>query len=510
MIIQTHTNSSGSYDLCVIGAGPGGFAGAIRATDFDKKVCLVEGGEIGGTAVRWGALASKTLWELAKDYAVASKTDRGYRSSALRVYYRSVKETVLQAIAEKQEQMLTQLQNLSPAESKGAGTVDFFRGWAKFLDEHTVEIQMSNASRRIIKAGYFLIATGSRPRNFPGFECDQIHLLNSDGVLGLSNFPRRLMIIGAGVTGCEYATIFSNFRQSKVYLVDNQSQILPYEDEDISTFVSNNLEANGVTIYHSAQLHDITYHDHELEVALKTAKGKIITKRVDTVLFSIGRQPNLERLNLEAVAVEPDPGGYLVSDDNCCVRANIYAAGDVTHRPALVNMAVMESRRAVRHMFTGHCNPFNYTNLCSVMFFYPAAAAVGLNEKTCRMRKIPYRAATYSNALLTRSIAMRATSGFVKIMVSDDDRQTILGMRAAGPQVSNTIMAIALLMDQGSGIDDVLKSMYPHPTMSEGIQECLRLLQGKSVFKPGAFPDLIRLKRWSPENGFGSLSSEPQ
>ncbi len=500
--MQQANKKRSDYDLCVIGAGAGGFAGAIRATDHGKRVCLVEAGSIGGASVRWGALASKTLWELAKDYAVASKTDRGYHARNIEVNYQAVIETVLAAVAEKQNQMLHQIRSLACDNPDGTGTIDYVEGRASFRNDRTIEIKDRYGNRKLVQADFFLVATGSRPRSLAGFPCDQLRLLNSDGILGLPRFPGRLMIIGAGVTGCEYATIFSNFRQTKVYLVDNQSQILPYEDEDISAFVSRNLEANGVTIYHSAHLHDIDTGKSHLKVALKLGGGRVITQAVDAVLFSVGREPNLEGLDLQAAGIEPDAGGYLNSDDYCRVKGNIYAAGDVTHRPALVNMAVMEARKAVRHMFTGHCSPFNYTNLSSVMFFYPAVAAVGLNEKGCRNKQIPYRAATYSNALLTRAIAMRAGSGFVKIMVSDDERQTILGMRAAGPQVSNTIMSIALLMDQGSGISDVIRSMYPHPTMSEGIQECLRLLQGKSTFKPEAFPDLISFRCWSPSTGF--------
>jgi dihydrolipoamide dehydrogenase len=136
------------------------------------------------------------------------------------------------------------------------------------------------------------------------------------------------------------------------------------------------------------------------------------------------------------------------------------------------------------------------------MFFYPAVAAVGLNEKACQKRNLPYRVATYANHLVTRAIAMRATRGFIKIIISDDDQQKILGMRAAGPEVSSTIMSIALLMDQEKGIQDVVKSMYPHPTMSEGIQECLLLLLGNSIYKPMAFPDHLRIRSWHPQTGY--------
>ncbi|MFC1798889.1 hypothetical protein ACFLZL_03685 [Thermodesulfobacteriota bacterium] len=136
------------------------------------------------------------------------------------------------------------------------------------------------------------------------------------------------------------------------------------------------------------------------------------------------------------------------------------------------------------------------------MFFYPAVAAVGYNEKTCRRKKIPYRVASYANALLPRAIAMRTLNGFVKIIVSDDGRDRVLGMRAAGPQVSNTIMSISVLMELDPHIQHMLRLVYPHPTMSEGVQECLRLLRGELVYKPGIFPEHIKIRSWHPDASF--------
>lgn len=495
-------NGQETFDLCIIGAGPGGFAGAMRAVDAGRHVCLIEGDEIGGTGVKWGALASKTMWELSKDYAVAAKRDRGYRSVALKVDYQALRDTVLLAVKEKQRQLLSQLETFAPGRRPGPGSVTYLRGWGSLAGGGRVAVDLRRGGRREIAADNILIVTGSKPRRFAHIPVDQERIFDSDGILGLTHFPRRLMIIGAGVTGCEYATIFSNFGQTRVFLVDHQERVIPYEDEDVSDFVSRNLERNGVRIFHSALVRDIEKNPRHLEVALTFAGGKAEVVPVDAVLISIGREPNIKALNLAAAGVTPDAAGYLDCDVDGRVADRIYAAGDVTHRPALVNMAVMESRHAVKHMFGLPTLPLNFPNMSTVMFFYPAVAAVGLNEKACRRKGIPYRVATYANALLPRAIAMRATKGFVKIIVSDDPAQKILGMRAAGPQVSSTIMSIALLIDQDINALDVIGSMFPHPTMSEVIQECLRLLVGKSIYKPEAFPDLLRIRRWHPERGF--------
>jgi dihydrolipoamide dehydrogenase len=486
------------FDVCIVGAGPGGFAGAMRAIDAGRNVCLIEGGEIGGTGVKWGALASKTMWELAKDYAVAAKTDRGYRCVDLKVDYQAVRKTVVEAVKEKQYQMLSQLETFAHGRWKGPGGITYLRGWASFIDAGHVNVDLPEGGRMTIAADHFLLSTGSKPRHFAHVPVDQERILDSNGILGLKQFPKRLMIIGAGVTGCEYATIFSNFGQTQVYLADHQARVIPYEDDDVSDFVSHQLEHRGVKIFHSTQLREIRPASDHLEVVLDFSDGHATVVEVDTVLISIGREPNTQRLNLSAAGITPDNGGYLDADQDCRVKGAIYAAGDVTHLPALVNMAVMEGRHAVKHMFNLPTSPLYFPNMSTVMFFYPAVAAVGLSEKACRRKRIPYRVATYANALLPRAIAMRADNGFVKIIVSDDPAQKILGMRAVGPQVSTTIMSIGLLIDKDENASDVLQSMFPHPTMSEIIQECLRLLANKSIYKPEAFPDYLNIRRWCP------------
>jgi len=496
------SNKPEAFDLCILGCGSGGFAAAIRALDLGKKVCLIERGQIGGAGVMWGALASKTFWELSKDYAIAAKKDRGYSTAGLEVDFSKVKATVLEAVKEKQNQMHLQVRDFSPESRQGPGTLIYKKGSGSFTTQNRLVITSKDQKKEEITCENVLIATGSSPRTIPGIEIDQERIFDSDGILNLKTFPKKLMIIGAGIVGCEYATIFSNFRQTKVYLADHMQRILPYEDPDISNFVSSNLVNSGVKIFHSAILKDISRGSQDLTVTLEFAESRTKQIRVDAVLVAVGRTPNLAALQLENLSLSPDEKGELPTDHHCRVRQNVYAAGDVTQYPDLVNIAEMEGRYAVKHMFGIRQRPLNYRNMSTVMFFYPAVAAVGLNEKNCQQQRIPYRVAKYANALLPRAIAMRALNGFVKIIVSNDDDQLILGMRAAGPQVSHTIMSIAFLMDQGQSIQNVLKTVHPHPTISEGIQECLRLLLGESLYKPHTFPQHLKIRTWHPEKGF--------
>ncbi len=497
------------YDVCILGCGPGGFAAAMRAFDFGKNVCIIEGGNIGGAGIVHGALTSKTLWELAKDYALASTTDRGYRVAGLMVDYQAVRDTVIQAAKEKQYQILSQIETFSPPRWKGPGSITLKRGFARFQDLNTVSVSIHGGTEELVKADNFVISTGSKPRDFPGIIIDNERIINSDGILSFRQFPKRLLILGAGIIGCEYASIFSNFGQTKVHLLDRQSRIIPFEDEDISRFVSHNLEQKGVTIHHNAILRAIHKRPEFLEVVVDYEDGRSQVLEVDAALVSVGRVPNVGLLELDRIGLVPNSRGAIETDAGCRARFNIYAVGDVTQHTALFNVAEMEGRYVAKSMFGKNNYPLRYHNMSTIMFFNPEVAVVGLNEQQCQEQKIPYRVGFYSNALVNRAIAMRRTDGFVKILISQDGQNRILGMRAAGPQASSTIMVIAHLMDQEKGLEEIMKSIHPHPSITEGIQECLRMLLGKSIYKPMVFPDYMSIKSWHPEMGYASMAAMP-
>ncbi len=485
------------YDLCVLGCGSGGFAGAMRAFDFGQHVCIVEGGEIGGAGVKWGALASKTMWELSKDYDVAARTNRGYQVTGLSVDFQQVMATVEEAVQERQYQMLSQLETFSPRHWNGAGSITLIRGWASFSDRNSVSVKTEEGLKKV-HAKNFLIATGSRPRGYSGIQTDQVRIFDSNGILSLKKFPKRLLIVGAGIVGCEYATIFSNFEQTKVHLVDRKPTVLPYEDKDVSSFVQQRLEQVGVRLHQSATLRDIVKKADHLEVVLDLDNGSCEIFEVDAALISVGRIPNLENLDLNRIGINVTEGGALTTDECSCVDGNIYACGDITYHPHLVNIAELEARMAARAMFDEATLPLNYRNMSAIMFLNPTVATLGLSEQQCQEQGIAHRVAYMTNEIMSRPIAMRSKQGFIKIMVTDDEEMKILGMRAAGAQVDNIVMAIANFMDHDKGAKDVLKSVYPHPSVSEITQECLRLLIGKSIYKAEAFPDIMRVSHWRP------------
>jgi len=492
------------FDLIILGSGPAGYSAAMRAYDFGKHVCIIEKKHLGGVGVMHGALTSKALWELSVDFAIAAAVDRGYRASGLTVDYAKVRKSVVQSAKSKQYQMLSQIETFSPDKSE-SGSLTLIYGTGKFLDRKSIEIELMNGGKRIVYAEHFVIATGSRPKEYPGIVVDQKKIFDSDGILRLHEFPERLMIIGSGIIGTEFATIFSNFKQTEVHLLDRAHRVIPFEDDDVSDLISENLAKNGVIIHHTANLRNIRPDGDAMQVVLDYEDGHSNVIEVDAVLISIGRVPNTDNIGLENVGIVPDERGNIGIDEMCCIsgqdgKCNIWAAGDVTGYSQLYSVAELQGRYIAEMMYADRITPISYANMSTLMFFKPEVASVGFNEKMLQKSKTPYKVVVYHNSLVNRTIAMRSTDGFIKILLSDDGTDRIIGMRAIGPQASAFIVTVAHLLHEGIGLADMMKTIHPHPSVTEGIQEALRVFNNKSIFKPKAFPNLIKTYSWKPEN----------
>lgn len=475
--------STEAWDLCVLGAGPAGYAAAMRAHDLGKRVVIVERGRVGGAGIHSGALSSKTMWHLSNDFACASATDRGYSAKGgLDVSYAMVIESVRAAVAERRSLLERQLERLATPSPRG-GTVRTVRGAARFLSPNAVEVKHADGTLSKIDATHFLVATGSVPRVPDGMPVDGELVVTSDQIESFPEFPESMVVVGAGVIGCEYATVFSNFGKTKINIIDRQPRILPFEDEDVAEVVAGSFERSGVTIHRSSKLETLRIVDGRVEYVITNAEGRAETIRVERALVSIGRVPNTRGLGLEAIGVRLEPNGSILVEDTRSSVPNIYAAGDVTMDIALVNVAELEGRFAAEAMFGLSPRPIHYEALSAIMFLRPEVASVGLNETKARKDRTPYRVGVLDNELVSRNIAMRSTSGFVKLLAARDSSK-ILGLRVVGPQASSTIQGIAFLIHMGATLEDIDHCVHPHPAIPEAVQECARMLLGRSVLKP--------------------------
>lgn len=478
------------YDLIVIGGGPSGYAGAMRAIDFSKRVLLIEKTRIGGAGIYNGVLTSKTLWEQALKVQSIREMIPNYE-----VDFDTVSKTVEEAVFERKTQMTVHLQLLQKLQNR---LFFYEKGNATLIDKHTVQITKDD-SVKTVTADFILIATGSRPRVPPNIKADEKIIVTSDGIRNFSTFPESMVVLGAGVIGCEFATIFSGFGKTKVNLIDKAARILPFEDEDIADIVKDNLEKNGAHAHHGASLKrmEVVNGRVEYELEYKSGAKELIT--VDKALISIGRVPNVENIGLENAGVKLNERGSIWDDDTQTNISNIFVAGDVTTEVALVNVGEREARHAVVRMFGPTVKPLSYKNISTIMFLNPEVAAVGMNEQDCVAKGIAHKVVKLDFSTNARAIAMRKTKGFFKIIVTNDNGMRILGMRAIGEHASSAIQAVAYLIYTNQGIRELADMMHPHPSIIEGVQECLRMLLNKSIYKPYVFKD--RLKCYVCENG---------
>ncbi len=478
-----------NFDLIVIGGGPAGYAAAMRGIDFGKKVCLIEKKRVGGAGVYNGALTSKTLWELANKVAGINESLISGGRSAYDVPWKTVRKVLDEAVFERKFQYSCHIKLLQ-TETTGK-LLRYERGSGSLVSQNEVKIK-HNGSEKTIRGEKIILATGSRPRRISGIKFDEKTILTSDGIDHLNDYPKSMVIVGAGVIGCEYATIFSNFGKTKVYLIDRQDHILPFEDRDISSLVASNLEAQGVTIHNNAHLERLEQKDGQVEYELKYPDGKTEIIQVEKALFAVGRVPNVESLGLENVGIEMSQRSRHIRDTDTLTNIpNIYAVGDISGHIALVNMGEIEARHAVEKAFTNKSEKLSYDNVCTIMFLKPEVAAVGLNESQCIEKNIPVKVVKVDYSVIARAIAMRKTQGFFKIIVSNDEKMTILGMRVVGEHASTAIQAVGLLIQMNAPIEVLSELVHPHPSIVEGIQECVRMLLNKSLFKSSVFKDKL-------------------
>ena len=482
------------YDVCVIGAGPAGFAAAMRAWDYGKRVALIERGPVGGAGIHNGALNSKTLWELSRDYQNALRRDRGFVSENVHVDFQQVVHCVNTAAAEKTEQLERQLAYLKEPQRDSPACVQLIRGTAKFLGPHSLHIEgLEPGEAQEITADNFVIATGSRPRVLPNIAVDGRYILTSDHLTKIQEFPRSVVIVGAGVIGCEFATILANYGHTKVYLIDRADRILPFEDEDIAGVIAENLVKKGVTIHHGCGLETLEVVDEQVHYTIRHKAGGLEKIVVDKAIVSIGRVPNTLSLDLDKAGLKLTDRGHLADTDTRTSVDHIYAVGDVTLDIALVSIGEIEGRRAIDHMYGNVTEPLSYENVSSIMFLDPEVAAVGLNELQAQKKSIPYKVAVYGYSLVNRAIAMRSTTGFIKLLVTNDDKMTILGMRAMGAHASTSIEACSLMIHQNRSVHELAELLHPHPAVTEALQDCTRMLLGTSILKPHVFTSELRL-----------------
>ena len=452
-------------DVIILGAGPGGLSAATALALHGLDVTVVNNGHLMGYGIE-GAFKSKAEFEIARLYAnTALRRDLFTMQPAPN--FGAVKGTIEHTAKHLSSGIKTRLQRLGIKLLKGVG---------QFVDPRTVVV-----GDDIVRAENIVIATGSVPRVFPGVTVDARRVLTSDEIVRLAALPESILILGAGVIGCEFASIFNELG-AKVLLVDTQAHILSSEDEDLSGFLASEFSQRGIEVIPSCRFEKLEVGEKGVSTILSAGQRV----QTESVLLAVGRNPSTSALNLDGAGVEVDERGYVQTDQD--MRTNvphIYAVGDVGLRNtptdiALVHVAQAEGRLAA-YSILGQPFTQNMDHVPYIIFTVPMIAGAGLSENVARGRHGKIRVGKYPYGRNHRAHALFAPVGFVKLVVGPEGDDSILGVRAIGRDADALVAAASTMIDQALPYTYILDSILPHPSLMECLQGAAHIVAGNAL-----------------------------
>ena len=450
-------------DLAILGGGPGGMAAALWGATQGLGVVLIDGGSFLGYGLH-GAYKSKALWESAKDWISAERLGWDCIPEARGTLFDTIHARVQTGMTDLTGMYLDYL-NLKK--------VRFVRGFGAFAGPHAIDVDGER-----VEANRIIIATGSRPRLIEGAAVDGKLIMTSDDIVDLRERFDSLVVIGAGVLGCEFSSIFSALGV-KVTLLDKAQRLLGNEDPDISELLTDIYSKDEIDVRRTARVKSVKAVNGEVRTELDDGSDFI----TDRALVSIGRVPCSDKLNLESVGVETDPWGFIPVNDNLQTSMpHVYAVGDVGQRNtpldlALVQVAEAEGRMAVKHI-CGESIDIHPEHVPFIVFTMPMIAGAGLNETQARKRYGSVRVAKFFNIRNHRYRAMQSHEGFLKLIVGPQGDDRILGVRAIGSQADNVIGEVSVLIDNKVPYTYLLDCIHAHPSLAESLQSAADVIAG--------------------------------
>ena len=460
-----------SYDLAIVGAGPGGYVAAIRAVSLGLRTIIIDRDKSpGGTCLNRGCIPTKVLCHISERYR---ETDE-YKNIGIVANDITLD---IEAIQNRKNSVISQLQkNLIQLISKKK--IDLIQGEAEVLKDKSINVKGESSDS--IKAKYILLATGSRSAVPASWEVDSDILMTSDEILNFKKIPKTLLIIGGGVIGMEFASIFSSFG-SLVTVVEALPSILPIEDQEISSGLKRALTKRKIVFYTDTKVSDIKKNRSSLQVSFTKPDGKSFEDNFEATLISIGRTPvldGIEKLNLETKNNEP----YIkVNEFYETSLPGFYAVGDLIGKTGLAHGASAEGIVFAEKIAGLNPKPLNYNHIPSCIYTDPEIARVGLTEKKAReVYGEEIETGTYPLRAIGKSLIANQIEGMVKIIIEKKYKE-IIGISLMGANVTEMIAGYTLGLNIESTLEDFSDTVFPHPSLSEMVMECAEKMAGKGI-----------------------------
>jgi dihydrolipoamide dehydrogenase len=462
-----------TYDLVVIGSGPGGYVCAIRAAQLGMKVAVVEKMKtLGGTCLNIGCIPSKALLHTSEMFDEA-----GHGLAPLGVVVSAPKLDLPAMMKHKDVTVAANVNGVAYLFKKNK--IDWVSGEGRISAAGRVAVKGADGKESTLETKAIVIATGSDVARLPGVQIDEKTIISSTGALSLASPPKKLIVVGAGVIGLELGSVWRRLG-SEVVVVEFLDHVLTGMDGEVSKLMQRTLEKQGFAFHLGHKLAKVETTGAGVKATIEPAAGgEAKTLDADVVLVSVGRRPFTEGLGLEAVGVKTERGQVVVDAHFATNVPGIYAIGDVIRGPMLAHKAEEEGV-AVAELLAGQAGHVNYGAIPSVVYTSPEVASVGKSEEELKAEGVAYAVGKFPFTANGRARAMRHTEGFVKIL-ADAATDRVLGGHIVGFGAGEMIHEIVVLMEFGGSSEDLARTCHAHPTMSEAVKEAAMAVAKRAI-----------------------------
>jgi dihydrolipoamide dehydrogenase len=461
---------SKQYDVIVVGTGPGGYVAAIRASQLGLKVATVEMAELGGICLNWGCIPTKALLKSAQVFEyIRHAKDYGISVADAQVNFKD---------------MIQRSRDVAGGMSKGIqflfrkNQIDVIEGFGKLTADKKLEVTDKNGQKTIHSAPHIILATGGRARELPHIKIDNQKIIGYRKAMTLEQQPKKLVVMGSGAIGVEFAYLYASIG-TEVTIVEYLPRIVPNEDEEISKQLEKSYKKMGIKILTNASVEAVDTSGSGCKVQVKTASGTE-TLECDIVLSAVGVTPNTENIGLESAGVKTDKGKIVVDEFYRTNVPGVYAIGDITSGPALAHVASAEGIICVEKIAGHHPQPLNYSNIPGCTYCQPEIASVGMTEEQARAAGHDIKVGKFPFSASGKASAGGVKDGFVKV-IFDAKYGEWLGCHMIGANVTEMIAEVVVARNLETTGHEIIKSVHPHPTMSEAVMEAAAHAYGEVI-----------------------------
>ena len=465
-------NETKTYDVAIIGSGPGGYVSAIRASQLGLSVLLVEkDSRLGGVCTLRGCIPTKALLH------TADLLEEARHGAEVGVATREVRLELAAAMKHK-ERVVRQSSN-GIAFLMKKNRVDVTSGFGRIAAPGRISVAAADGAETSYSARNILIATGSTPRSLPGIEIDHKTILSSDSILEIPEVPKSLLVVGTGAVGVEFASIFARFG-SRTAVVEILPRIVPLEDEEVSRELAASFKRQGIAVYVDTRIERVTRTEGGVEVLARSPGEKTESFKAEKILMAVGRKPLSEGIGLETLGVATEKGYIRVDGFMRTNVPGIYAIGDVVPTPQLAHVASEEGIVAVEHMAGRETRPLNYDQVPGCTYCSPEIGSIGLTEAKARERGYDVAVGKFPFSAIGKARIINETSGFVKI-VGEKKYDEVLGVHIIGPRATELIAEAGAALRLEATSEELVRTIHAHPTLSEAIHEAAEAVEGKPI-----------------------------